>query len=241
REGGRQAHGRADVDAGDGDLRVLQRLHRHGDGAHRAGLSMTANPATSCGLRISQGTCWVMLAFDVGFAIDLDAAERMAARVAGTEGAQREVLRHSRKSPRSFVYRPSPLRVARRGQRITIAGRASEESVNATIYDFGAVSIAYAFPTQGELGGLVELSEALYDNQELLADARSHAEALLAWLGPAVSRPGLTPLFEDYVAFHARRFEREPGASLAAWLDGAREPLAHILRSESGALSRQEP
>jgi hypothetical protein len=199
-----------------------------------------ATPAPSCGLRVSQGACWVMFAFDVGFAIDLVAAERTAARVAGAEGAQREVLRHSRKSPRSFVYRPSPLRVARRGRRITIAGHDCEESVNATIYDFGAVSIAYAFPTQGELGALVALSEALYENEELLADARGHAEGLLALLGQAVSRPGLTPLFEDYVVFHARRFEREPGAPLAAWLDGAREPLAHILRSESRPLSKQE-
>jgi hypothetical protein len=128
----------------------------------------------------------------------------------------------------------------RRGRRLSLAGHATDESVNATIYDFGAVSIAYSIPIEGELGALVTLSEALYENEELLADAQSHAAALVELLGAAVTKPGMPALFEDYVVFHARRFDRQPVGSLQAWLESSRGAVAHILRSESGSLSQQE-
>ena len=45
--------------------------------------------------------------------------------------------------------------------------------VVATMYDFGAVSIAYTIPISCDLSALQALSEALHENPDLLADAKA--------------------------------------------------------------------
>jgi len=62
----------------------------------------TLLPQSSAG---RQGTCFPLFAFEVAQAIDLDAAERRL-----LAGAERQTIKHKRRAPASFEYRPAPLR-----------------------------------------------------------------------------------------------------------------------------------
>ncbi len=197
----------------------------------------------SCTLRIDKGVCVVLFAYDIGFSIDLDAAEHALGARPGDGAAQREYLRHTRKSPRSVEYRPAPLRVSRRGAKIPVASFETDENVYAVAYDFGAVSIAYTIPLRGGAPELLALTEALYENQQLLEDSRRQADALAAMLGGAVQQPRTAPLVEDYVVLHLEQagWQGPAGAvTPAEWLRTWRTEVTHILRSERGSLSSQE-
>jgi hypothetical protein len=135
------------------------------------------------GLYISRGSCTVLFAYDIGFGISLDRAERMlASSVQGK--TQREYLRHARKSPQSFEYRPSPLRFTRKAAPVAVGACATDATVSLTLYDFGAVSVAYTIPLEGTLDQLAALSEQLYDNKDPrggFPQARQRVAARSAW------------------------------------------------------------
>src|SRR6266540_3688652 len=135
-------------------------------------------------LVIARGTCHALFAYEVAQAIDLDAAEHRL--LAGTE---RQTIKHKRRAPASFEYRPAPLRVTRPGQVHTIDTYRTLPTVEVVLYDFGAVSVSYEMPIDGPFGGLPALAEGLWGNDRLVADSRSQVEALLAVLGDAAIRP----------------------------------------------------
>ena len=54
-------------------------------------------------LSIATGTCYVLFAYDIAPAIDLDEAERHIVAL-----KQREALQHRRRAPKYFEYRPPP-------------------------------------------------------------------------------------------------------------------------------------
>jgi hypothetical protein len=100
--------------------------------------------------------------------------------------------------------------------------------------------VAYPITLRGPLEGLIDLADGLYECGPLLDDSRRRVEALVSSLGPAVHRPRLTELVEDYVLYQIRR--TEPSTSdPAPWSHPALRPLlARILRAEKGELSSQE-
>lgn len=196
-------------------------------------------------LRVLEGRAWAMFAFDIGQGVDLSAAERLAG-----DRAQREPLprpEQSARRPEHFAFRPPPLRVEAPGAAVTVGRWTTSAVVELTLFDFGAVSAAYTIglgPGPGVSAGpettaeLLELAEALYEHPALLADARARVERLLADITPAVRRPALSPVVEDYTAYHIRRWSC---TSTKPWLDPAvRGVLAQVLRAERQELSTQE-
>jgi hypothetical protein len=175
------------------------------------------------------GVCYALFAYDIGLAIDLDACERRIA-----ESASRARIRHRRRAPRYFEYRPAPLRVTAPAPSLPIGACATAPAVDSVLYDFGAVSVSYAIPLDGALESLTALAEALYDNETLLGDSRQRVADLTRSIAPAVSQPGVTDLVEDYLVYHLVDFPPIPT------LQASRELLAGILRSEPGPLSAQE-
>lgn len=182
---------------------------------------------------IARGTGYVMFAYDVGFAIDLDAAER-----AIVSETHREQFRRKRKTPAYFQYQPPPVRVTQACEPIQVAGYAAAGTVDAVIYDFGAVSVTYSFPLAGPLERLRDLSDALYDNATLLDHSRRLVEQLVATMGPAISRPHISELVEDYAVHLVEALAPAMGAY--ALLDTHGALLAQILRSEQEPLSADE-
>jgi hypothetical protein len=192
-------------------------------------------------LTITDGTARALFAYDVGQQIDLTAAQ-----AALGPQSQREPLSFgpgSPRAPRYFDFRPPPLRVRQAADLSALPSFGpfrGEGSVEVTLYDVGAVSVAYPITLRGPLEGLIDLADGLYECGPLLDDSRRRVEALVSSLGPAVHRPRLTELVEDYVLYQIRR--TEPSTSdPAPWSHPALRPLlARILRAEKGELSSQE-
>src|SRR6059036_2981435 len=182
---------------------------------------------------VQEGVCYALFAYDAGLAIDLDESERRV-----TAMTQRAAIRHKRRAPKYFEYRPAPLRVTQEREPLAVGAFRTTPSVDAVLYDFGAVSVTYQIPLAGPLTRLITLAEELYESDVLRADSRRWVESLLAAIAPAVTRPGLTDFVETYVIFEIGAFT--PPCAPAALYTTYGQEVARILRSERAALSDQE-
>jgi len=182
---------------------------------------------------VQVGVCYALFAYDAGLAINLDESERRI-----TALTQRAAIRHKRRAPRYFEYRPAPLRVTQEREPLAVGAFRTTPSVEAVLYDFGAVSVTYQVPLAGPLAHLITLAEELYESAVLLADSRRWVEHLLATIAPAVTRPGLTDFVETYVIFEIGAFS--PPCPPAELYTTHAQEVARILRSERTPLSAQE-
>jgi len=184
---------------------------------------------------VERGTCYVLFAYDVGFSIDLADAER---RITAATARQRARMRHKRRAPHYCEYDPPPLRVTRTVEPVAVGEQQTGPTVDAVIYDFGAISVTYTIPLRGPLSGLLKLSDELWDHPRLEAASRRVVEDLLATIGPAVNRPGVSELVEDYSIYQIE--EIRPDLGLDAIIARHAQTLAQTLRAEPEALSAQE-
>src|SRR5262245_375956 len=120
---------------------------------------MSAPPPISTAT-IYKGLCYAIFAYDAARSIDLAAAERRT-----HEESQRPTIAHKRRTPSYFEYQPPPLRLNQDTPAIVFGGFATRAGADLTIYDFGAVSVAYTVPIEGPFEDLLSLSEELYDNE----------------------------------------------------------------------------
>jgi hypothetical protein len=174
-----------------------------------------------------------MLAFDVGMGIDLDLADRRL-----KESTQRETIRHRRRTPSSFEFRPAPLRVTWPGPSVAVGSFRTDPLVECLIFDFGAVSVSYRLPLSGSLDRLLDLADALYENTDLLAASRKRIDDLMVAIGPAVRNPGVAAFVEDYAVHQIARLAEPIAPDRVIASHGAL--LARVLRAERGPLSLQE-
>src|SRR5262245_55326297 len=126
---------------------------------------------------VKTGMCYALFAYEVAHAIDLDECER---RLTALTAATRHQIRHKRRAPSYFEYRPAPLRVTQEMHSLAIGPYGSTGAVDMLLYDFGAVSVSYTIPFDGPLGDLRALAGELYDNAALLDDSRRRVAQLLA-------------------------------------------------------------
>jgi hypothetical protein len=186
-------------------------------------------------------TVHILVAFDVGQAIDLDHAESRL-----SVGAHRQGLGPSRRTPPYLDYRPLPVRVSGTADPIDVlvtTGRAeriwkTQRAFDAVIFDFGAVSLTLRIEFEGTLQDLLALSESLYEHGPTFAGSRRLVATLAETIVDAVSRPQLAEPMECYVVFQF-------GDPAMADVVLARAPetdglLAGILRSEREPLSNDE-
>ncbi|GKS60097.1 hypothetical protein YTPLAS18_36240 [Nitrospira sp.] len=183
-------------------------------------------------LMIDKGNCYVLLAYDIGTFVNLDEADRRI-----TALKERARIRHKLRAPAHLVYRPAPLRITQETAPIKVWHYATHPSVELMLYDFGALSVMYRIPIEGDFAGLLGLSEALYDNPPLLKDSRQWVEQLVSALGEAIEKPGIAPEVEDYAVMHIEA-SSAPNVPLL-WSEFEQE-LAQILRCERSVLSEQE-
>lgn len=181
-----------------------------------------------CALSISRGTCYVLFAYDIGLSISLDETERHITAI-----RQRSRIRHKRRAPQYFEYRPAPLRVTQGVEPLTIGEFRTASSVDLVVYDFGAVSVIYSIPLEEPFLRLLALSRELYENVLLLTDSRQRVEDLQKTIEGMVERPKILDSVEDYVIFQLSSAKASDVLTHA-------EDLARILRSEEAVLSEQE-
>lgn len=181
---------------------------------------------------ITKGTCFALFAYDVGLSINLTDAEQRI--IAGTERGR---LRHKTRAPQYFEYRPAPLRLVQEGSVFDVSRYQASPTVEAMVYDFGAVTVIYRVPLDGPFDRLLELSESLYENDRLLAESRTRVEQLVQALRPAIERPSIAEEVEDYIIFSIESYT--PAERPPLWTSNETH-LAHILRAERTPLSEQE-
>jgi hypothetical protein len=185
------------------------------------------------GVRIVRGSCVVVFAYDMGTAIDLTKAERL---LAGE--TQRRPIEPRRRTPRYFQFEPPPLLITQAAQRLEVAGRLTAEAVELTVYDFGAVTVAFTMPLDGPLVDLLHMGNHLYDNAALLETAGAAVRQLAATIEPAVRGLQISDVVEDYVVYQIAALDTPLAPAEFVRDHGAL--LAKILRAEAANLSVQE-
>src|SRR5215217_8962 len=183
-------------------------------------------------LMVTKGTCYALFAYDIGWSINLVEADGHI-----TAGTERGRLRRKTRAPQYFEYRPAPLRLIQEGGALTVGLFQSSPTVEVMVYDFAAVTITYRFPLDGPFDRLLELSESLYENEQLLAASRRRVEQLVQAILPAIERPAIAKEVEDYIVFSLESYAPAQGTPL--WISRQAE-LAHLLRAERTSLSDQE-
>src|SRR5215467_5166378 len=182
---------------------------------------------------ITRGKCLSIFVYDIGFSIDLNETERRLA------SAKRETIRHKRRAPKYFDYRPAPIGISQRAESVRVDERfATEPQVDLIVYDFGAVSVIYRIALCGDSSGLLTLSEGLYENQQLLDDSRKRVEDLVKVIQGAVTKANISSFVEDYVIFQIDGFS--PPIAITELTAQYAQHAAQILRAEARELSADE-
>lgn len=183
--------------------------------------------------RITQGTVRVLFAYDIGLSIDLDRCTELVAGLVADERIQ-----HKGHAPQYFQFDTPPVHVIEDIDPVRVAGRPSEPRAEITLFDFGGVSVMYEVPFEGAFEDLIALSCELSSTTIFRDDSRRRVERVLEHVRPAVAKPGVANLEEDYLVFRIESFA-EPVA--IADLHGIHGPdVARLLRSERDELSDQE-
>jgi hypothetical protein len=182
---------------------------------------------------VVRGSCFLYIALDLGFAVDLKKSIELIA-----EAKERSGFRHNRKAPVYFDYDPRPVAVTQSTLPIEIGKFSTTETVALSIFDFGAVSLVYEIPIEATMTDLVALSSDLYDNAELTNDAQERVESLLRAVEPAVSRPSISRSLECYTVMEIHGCAG--GADLSLFVERYRQEIAQILSSDTDELSEDQ-
>lgn len=182
--------------------------------------------------RILQGQVVAMFAYDVGYEVSL---ERLSAMMATTPV---QPLSRKKQTPTYLQYTKPP-QILHLG--IATGHFPASGNIQATIFDFGAVSISYRWnlaQTEGlPLDELPQISHDLY-KLNLEAHAKEQVEALMLKIEPAIVRPKLAELMEDYYLFIIEKLD-EPLAAEELTANH-KATLAQTLRFETGRLSHSQ-
>jgi hypothetical protein len=181
---------------------------------------------------IIQGQVVALFAFDVGYEVSL---EKLSGMLATTPI---QPLSRKKQTPTYMQYTKPPqiLSLGMATGHFAVPG-----NILATIFDFGAVSIAYRWPIgHGNEISLEELPQVSHDlnNLNLGDHAKEQAEALMRKIEPAIYRPRLADLVEDYYLFIIEKLDQPMNA--AELLAGHRGLLSRTLRFETADLSRAQ-
>ncbi len=186
-------------------------------------------------LTIKEGTCYIYFAFDVGISIDLNRCAQLI-----SEPRENTRLQHRQKTPKYFDYTPLPLRISQHAGAFcfTESDFCTRQTVDVTLFDFGAISVCYRIDLKGDFSAIIDLSEVLYENEQLRSDATNRVSQIFNELKPAIHKPSISELYEDYVIFEVREFEEFiPVSSL---FEQAAVTVGQILRSDHEEFASQQ-
>jgi len=178
--------------------------------------------ATDENPRVSAGRATLYRLYDVGYEIDLAGAANLIAPAA----MQR---RRPRRGEAVAIVTPRPP--------LTV-DLVAEPAVSAAIFDFGAVSMRLQVaPTgDGSWADFVRFAGDVHHGTALRAELDARLRELLERIRPAVVRPSIADVTEEYVVFRAGGLRSGDGRPC----DPSRLPadaLARLLLNESRALS----
>ncbi|MFI4855033.1 MAG: hypothetical protein ACIAQF_08675 [Phycisphaerales bacterium JB065] len=179
------------------------------------------------------GTCRFMFAYDAGFQVDLEKAQRLL-----TDAAPYQIMRGRRPSPGWFGYQPAPLRLIVDVGTIELGGYRTDATAEMLIYDFGAILITYSIPFDCTTDDLPALALLLYDNQKLQEHARRCVSRVFESVRDAIERAKLRDIVEDYCIFAIGSYEGD--LSPTDFIDRHAQTIGRAIEAEHGELSQDQ-
>jgi len=188
-------------------------------------------------LRVA-GRAVVYRLYDVGGGIDLEHATRLL----GPRAVGRPLP--SRGEAQALVIPNPPLTADLGARTIEGADRPYAAALGARLFDFGALSLRLEIPADSELdwAAFTRFGNAIDSGIDLSAFFAAELEALLAVVRPAIDRPALAGVSEDYIVFRLDRLrdvsgtpwpvERLGASDVAPLLLGEHRPLAESARRD---------
>ncbi len=168
---------------------------------------------------------------DIGYEVSLEHARRLL------PSTPAQPLSRKKQSPIYLQYTNPPEVVQWGLSPLQLAAQTGNMQV--TLYDFGAVSIAYRWPLPHNIAltDLPQLSDDLYQ-RDLDADARHQLNLFFEKIRPAIKRPEVSALIEDYYVFVIECLTSPCDAQTL--LDEYGTDLAQIVRMDTRPLSNAQ-
>lgn len=185
----------------------------------------------AAGLRVTGGAMVYRL-FDVGYEILLD---RALALLEGNAPARERPLRGEAQAMQ--IANP-PVSVTLGMEEVVIDGRTYDAAISARIFDFGVVSLRLSVDAGTAIGWeqFSRFGNAVDVGTDLTPLFHRHLQALFERVSPAIERPVIAPVSEDYVVFRIRRLEDADGRVASADVLGD-DDIVPLLLNESRQLS----
>lgn len=188
-------------------------------------------------LQLAQGHITALFAFDIGYEVALEQVRELLTTT------PIQPLSRKKQTPNYLQYTTAP-QLLHLGATQELVLRPGQ--IQATIFEFGAVSIAYRWPIAMPheplpLAALPQLSFDLSE-RKLEQHARELMESLMQRMLPALTKPGFAPIVEDYYLFVIEKFDQpltaaellaQHGAALAQTLRFEPKPFSPEMREEA--------
>jgi hypothetical protein len=172
--------------------------------------------------------------FDIGYAVELDTAAALLAPI----GPERR--RPARGEAQGLQIANPPVGVTLGVRELVIGNVPYRAQLAARLFDFGVCSVQLdvALPASMAWDDFVALARGVEYSPEVAEMMASELATLCERIAPAVERPGLAPVSEEYLVFRisALRDGRSTAAPLALLTD---ERLALLLLGEQRPLAPQ--
>lgn len=148
--------------------------------------------------------------YDLGYAVDLEHASALFA----PDAAIRE--RPARSEAQALQISNPPLFIVLGGERLTIDGAEHRAEVSARLFDFGTCSLQLRIvaPPGLRWEDFTAFGNAVDNSPALPSIFIRHLDALRSRVMPAVERPNLASVVEDYVVFRITKLTDDAGAAL---------------------------
>ena len=178
------------------------------------------------------GSATVYRLHDIGYAIALDRAAQLLGDT--TRGR----LRPGRVEAQAIQIRNPPLFVALGSRDVVIGATTRRATLAANLFDFGVCSLhlRLAAPPRLSWSEFAAFGGAMVTAAEIGGIFDDELRGMLERIGPAVERPGLAPVAEEYVVFRIDRMDG-PGQSATASDQLTDDQLVELLLGEQRPLS----
>lgn len=185
--------------------------------------------------RVIRGAAHAYHLLDAGYFISLDRALDLLAASAPAR------VRPVRSEAAALQIPNPPVSVVLGGERVAIGGRSYDAEVLARVFDFGVASLCLRIPAGNDVGwdDFTAFGNAVDDATEIPTLLEHHAQLLLTRILPAIERPNIAPVREDYVVFRMRMVHGDDGGALTSESLPRAVDLAPLLLNERRALSRR--
>jgi hypothetical protein len=183
-------------------------------------------------VQVEHGAAIVYRLFDVGYAIDLDRALDLLAASAP------ERVRPVRGEGQALQIPNPPVTVLLGAESLLVGDTAYAVELSARIFDFGVTSLRVKIgaPPRVTWAAFTHFGRQLDQHPAVSALVHRHLRVLTERIAPAVERPVVASVHEDYTVFRVARITALTGAPLDADALGALD-VVPLLLNESRPLS----